>query len=647
MATGVRSALIVASAVYEDPGLRELRAPAHDAEALAKVLENPQIGAFEVRTLLNEPAHIINRAVEDFFGDRSPNDLLLLHISCHGVKDEAGELHFATTNTELKRLASTSVAADFVNRLMTRSRSRRIVLLLDCCYAGAFERGMTARAGSEVGIEEQFGGRGRAVVTASSAMEYAFEGEALADTSALTASVFTTALVEGLQSGDADKDQDGIVALDELYDYVYTRVRDTTPNQTPSKWTFGLQGELFMARRARPVTTPTPLSDELQQALENPLAGVRAVAVQELTRLLHGPHAGLTLAARFALERLTEDDSRMVAAEASAALSASTRSATAEPEPPTSGAGVDPNEASPRPTVTPTPAGGAAAWRSAGETVSPTSGPEHDGEHAASDDVLRLAGQLALVAAALLLGGLLPDFVDEQSIRTVEPELAVYVVSMTLLASGAGAATLWRRRARMPDAAFLLGAGIASTWGLVGLTSSMIWQPHAMRGGFWLTLAGHGILAASAGVAALALARASEIRFVLRLPGPATEPLRWLVLVLGLVAAGALVFHDMNTWHFVGETSQRWRVDAAVWATAMTVVVPVSAAVASPRRCAAALLAGWSGGTATVFVYYYLLLHHLRIEAGWELGGSPILVFGVTLLALLLATAMLARPDYR
>ena len=34
---------------------------------------------------------------------------------------------------------------------MNRSRSRRVVLLLDCCYAGAFERGLVARAGTEMG----------------------------------------------------------------------------------------------------------------------------------------------------------------------------------------------------------------------------------------------------------------------------------------------------------------------------------------------------------------------------------------------------------------------------------------------------------------------------------------------------------------
>jgi ABC-type transport system substrate-binding protein len=320
VADAVRSALIVASDTYDDPGLRRLRAPAADAQALSAVLVDPRIGGFDTDTLLNEPCHVINRAIDDFFADRRPDDLLLLHISCHGIKDEAGELHFATRNTSLARLASTSVAADFVSRRMTRSRSRRIVLLLDCCYAGAFERGMTSRAGAAVGVEEQFSGRGRAVITASSAMEYAFEGEELADSTDVTPSVFTSALVQGLATGEADQDQDGRVALDELYDYGYGRVRELTPNQTPSKWAFGLQGELYIARRARPVTRPTPLPTELRQVLDHPLAGVRSGAVEELSRLLHGPHAGLALAARLALERLCDDDSRTVSASASEAL---------------------------------------------------------------------------------------------------------------------------------------------------------------------------------------------------------------------------------------------------------------------------------------------------------------------------------------
>src|SRR5215472_6543405 len=114
---GTRSALIVASDAYADPGLRRLRAPASDAQALTGVLDDPGIGGFEVRTLLNEPAHEVNLAVEEVFADRQPDDLLLVHFSCHGVKDEGGELYFAMANTLLHRLRATAVAAYFVNRL--------------------------------------------------------------------------------------------------------------------------------------------------------------------------------------------------------------------------------------------------------------------------------------------------------------------------------------------------------------------------------------------------------------------------------------------------------------------------------------------------------------------------------------------------
>ena len=113
--------------------------------------------------------------------------------------------------------------------------------------------------------------------------------------------MFTSALVEGLESGDADRDQDGLVALDELYDYVYDKVRAATPLQTPGKWTFGVHGELVIARRAQPVATPAPLPPELQEAADSSLAGVRAAAVQELARLLHSKHAGRALAAQLAL----------------------------------------------------------------------------------------------------------------------------------------------------------------------------------------------------------------------------------------------------------------------------------------------------------------------------------------------------------
>ncbi|MEV6037087.1 caspase family protein [Nonomuraea sp. NPDC052116] len=319
--SGRRLALIVASDEFGDPGLRRLRAPALDAEALARVLGDEAIGGFDVRTMLNESTTVVNEAVEEFFADCHPDDLLLLHFSGHGVKDDNGELYFATPSTKLNRLGATAVSAEFVNRRMGRSRSRRIVLLLDCCYAGAFARGALPRAGTDVHVEEQFGGRGRVVITASNALEYAFDGTDLADAQETTSpSVFTRALVEGLETGEADQDQDGYVGIHELYDFVYDKVRAVTPKQTPGKWTFDVQGDLIIARRGRPVDRPAPLPTELQEAIDHPIAKIREGTIGALERLRHSRHAGLALAARLALEELAHDDSRSVSAAASRAL---------------------------------------------------------------------------------------------------------------------------------------------------------------------------------------------------------------------------------------------------------------------------------------------------------------------------------------
>jgi hypothetical protein len=318
---GRRLALIVASDEFGDPGLRRLRAPAVDAEALARVLGDEAIGGFDVRTMLNESTAVVNEAVEEFFADRHPDDLLLLHFSGHGVKDDNGELYLATPSTKLNRLGATAVSAEFVNRRMGRSRCRRIVLLLDCCYAGAFARGALPRAGTDVHVEEQFGGRGRVVITASNALEYAFDGTDLADAQETTSpSVFTRALVEGLETGEADRDQDGYVGVHELYDFVYDKVRAVMPSQTPGKWTFDVQGDLIIARRGRPVDRPAPLPTELQEAIDHPIAKIREGAIGELARLRHSRHAGLALAARLALQELADDDSRSVSAAASRAL---------------------------------------------------------------------------------------------------------------------------------------------------------------------------------------------------------------------------------------------------------------------------------------------------------------------------------------
>ena len=247
-----RFALIIANDKYNDESLRELQAPQLDANALAKVLGDPETCNFLVQILVNRRAHRVNQVIEAFFDDRGRDDLLLLYFSGHGVKDEDGKLYFATPDTKRNRLMSTAVSASFINDLMRRTRSRRQVLLLDCCFSGAFAKGMIAKSGSAVGssigTSDYFQGRGRVVLTASDAMQYAFEEDELVEEGAVK-SIFTSAIVDGIESWKADRDRDDRISITELYDYVDSYVHERTPNQRPSMWSFETQGEIIMAER--------------------------------------------------------------------------------------------------------------------------------------------------------------------------------------------------------------------------------------------------------------------------------------------------------------------------------------------------------------------------------------------------------------
>jgi hypothetical protein len=321
--TDARRALIVANDQYAHPDLRRLLSPAADAEALAHALADPGIGDFAVEVVRNEAAHETSRRIEDFFAEGQPDDLLVLHFSGHGLKSDSGELFFTAANTSPTRLGSTAIPADFVQRCMRSSRSRSIVLLLDCCYGGAFTQGAQVRASDNANVLDAFpkdrlGGRGRAVITACNAMEYAFEGDRLADGSGQT-SVFTTALVDGLVTGDADRDEDGLISINELYDFVFDRVRQTNPNQTPSR-SFDLQGDLYLARSRRRRIRPDPIPQDLQAAVGDANMFTRLGAISELRGRLHHDNLPVAVAARDTLAQIAAADIQQVAYAAHAAL---------------------------------------------------------------------------------------------------------------------------------------------------------------------------------------------------------------------------------------------------------------------------------------------------------------------------------------
>jgi hypothetical protein len=251
-----------------------------------------------------------------------------VHFSCHGLKDDDGQLYLAAADTQIDRLLSTGVDATWVNRLMSRCRSERIVLFLDCCFAGAFTAGVARRTGADTaGVKELFTGSGQFVIAASDAMQYSFEsGRQIGEPPGPSA--FTKALVDGLQSGEADRNEDGNISINELYDYLEDRIRATSPSQTPTKSAFNQVGDWVIAHSTR-VPSVRLLPEEVQQLLRSEEPLDRFGALIDLRDLIEGGDSRVADAAMQALRKLATDDSRRVAAAAQRLLAEETARAAA------------------------------------------------------------------------------------------------------------------------------------------------------------------------------------------------------------------------------------------------------------------------------------------------------------------------------
>jgi uncharacterized caspase-like protein len=254
-----RLALIIANGDFDDPKLGRLDTPTRDAEALALVLEDPEIGDFEVTLLVDQPVDLVRRRIGRFYARRKRDDLLLLYYSGHGIRDAHGDLYLATKDTEMDITSASALSASFIREQIDKSQSRRNVLVLDCCHSGAIANAMSG-LGDSVNTHDVFAGSGygRVILTASDALELAWEGDTWLGEG--RPSVFTHFLVEGLRTGEADLDADGRISLDELYRYAYDQILSSGyAKQTPHKF-LQIEVDIWIARIPRsPVGEPSDL----------------------------------------------------------------------------------------------------------------------------------------------------------------------------------------------------------------------------------------------------------------------------------------------------------------------------------------------------------------------------------------------------
>ena len=305
-----KTALLIGNGRFDDPELSELTAPLVDVEELRRVLEDPSIGGFDDVTVLKDADFAkTSEAIGFLFESASSrDDTIVLYYSGHGLPDDHGNLYLATQSTSTANRSGTAITASGIKGMMSTTRSRRQVLILDCCYSGAFgaaKDGEPRPISPETFITQGFG---QHVLTASLSVERAYEGNQ--EIEGVETSLFTHFLIHGLETGEAARAGEELVTVGDLYNYVHRSVVGHTDRMKPQIWVGEGQGDLVIARNPKPYQLP----DELKQMLESDDRYVREGAVRILGQWLQGSDPARRDLAMRVLESLNEsEENRYVA----------------------------------------------------------------------------------------------------------------------------------------------------------------------------------------------------------------------------------------------------------------------------------------------------------------------------------------------
>ena len=305
LGVGRRRALAVVTSRYAHDELPDLESPLYDAELLRQVLGSPDLGRFdEVEVVANVDSQTARRRIFHFFNEADNSDVLFAYFSCHGRKDKHGELYLTTIDTDPHALRPTALYERDLRDMIADSEARQIMLVLDCCYAGALGTVARQRATTEW-----------VALTAAGANQLAHNSEA--DRTGGVPSLFTRAFFDGITTGAADNDDNGWITVREAFEYAKDRVIETTDGKQSPQVRQGTQGDIVLSRAP---SRPGTLTTDLAMLLRNGLPAAREVAVIELTNWLAAEDAARVQTAVQNLELLRRDPDDRVASRASLAL---------------------------------------------------------------------------------------------------------------------------------------------------------------------------------------------------------------------------------------------------------------------------------------------------------------------------------------
>jgi hypothetical protein len=202
-----------------------------DAFRFYSFLKSPEGGALpdnQIAVLVDESATRDNilRTMREYFLKADANDVVMLYFSGHGLEGCFLPVDYDGFNNKLRH--------DEIKQVFMESKAKHKLCIADACHSGSLNLDSRFAAKGPVNVtldryykafEDSEGGI--ALLMSSKAEELSLEDHGLRQ------GVFTYYILRGLK-GAADTDGNKLVTVQELYQYVYVKVREyTTGAQTP------------------------------------------------------------------------------------------------------------------------------------------------------------------------------------------------------------------------------------------------------------------------------------------------------------------------------------------------------------------------------------------------------------------------------
>ncbi len=243
-----RHAFLIGVQAYGDAGIRPLKTPAQDIQLMGSALAE-----YGYQTHLcpdPDKATFVQflESISQFSADGEAQ--IVIYYAGHGVALSQQQAdgppiyggYMLPTDARPRQLPDTAISMDWLAALIQKINGKQVLLILDCCYAGAVRQATSAFRGgidteTDAIYQEDFGHytryRANQILTSSAHNQQALDAyvSSGANDSPETTSPFATLLAHALTNRDADTNRDGIVTVYELQLYIQQRLEAAASQQ--------------------------------------------------------------------------------------------------------------------------------------------------------------------------------------------------------------------------------------------------------------------------------------------------------------------------------------------------------------------------------------------------------------------------------